>query len=72
VPRPPSILRIEWPLIAVAVTTLLFVLFGNAWLADLSRTMTFVALSLWLFAAMMTSSPRSWANRSARSSSRWQ
>lgn len=53
--KPSSVLRKEWPLGAVAVTTLLFLIFGGAWLADLSRTTTFVVMSLWLFAAMMIS-----------------
>jgi len=54
-PKPSSVLRIEWPLAAVAITTVLFLVFGKAWLADLSRSATFVGLSAWLFVAMMMS-----------------
>jgi Ca2+:H+ antiporter len=48
------IVRREWPLLVSGATTLLFVLFGKSWLADLSGTLWFVLMLGWLFATIMT------------------
>ncbi|HZF15789.1 MAG TPA: hypothetical protein VE046_07600 [Steroidobacteraceae bacterium] len=42
----------EWPLAASLVTTLLYLLFGKGWLADLSSPLWFSLVTLWLFAVM--------------------
>jgi Ca2+:H+ antiporter len=48
-------LKSEWPLAATVVTTGLFLVFGEAWLADLASPVRFGFLSLWLLAAMFLS-----------------
>ena len=45
--------RKEGPFIAGVVTTVLFILYGKVWLADLSDPLTTGLLFLWLFAAML-------------------
>ncbi len=51
----PSVLKREWPLAATVVTTALFLVFGEAWLADLSSPVRFGFFSLWLLVAMFLS-----------------
>jgi Ca2+:H+ antiporter len=48
-------LRREWPLLANLVTTALFLVFGAAWLADLSNPVWFDFILVWLFAVIMVS-----------------
>lgn len=45
----------EWSLWASVVTTVLFLLFGSAWLADLSNVAWFAFLLLWLFSVILLS-----------------
>jgi Ca2+:H+ antiporter len=45
----------EWPLVASAATTGLFLVFGDAWLADLSAPTWFAFVFGWLFAAILVS-----------------
>ena len=51
--RPPSVFRSELPLWAGAITTALFLVFGDSWLADLSSIPWFSFLFLWLFAVLL-------------------
>jgi Ca2+:H+ antiporter len=46
----------EWPLLIVALTTALFLAFGGAWLADLSRAAWLAFIFGWLFAVILLSS----------------
>src|SRR3984885_8215748 len=46
-------LRREWPLAVAIVTTALFLLFGKAWLADLSNAWWFLLMLVWLFAVIL-------------------
>lgn len=46
-------LRSELPFLAGAITTAAFVLFGDAWLAELSLSIGSGLLFVWIFAAMM-------------------
>jgi Ca2+:H+ antiporter len=48
-------LRTEWVLVANFATTGLFLAFGDAWLADLSRAGWFAFVSLWLFGVILLS-----------------
>lgn len=48
-----AILRSELPFIVGAVTTVLFLVFGDVWLADLSDTLEVGALFAWIFAVML-------------------
>jgi Ca2+:H+ antiporter len=48
-------LRREWPLVVNLATTGLFLLFGAAWLADLSNPVWFAFLLLWLIAVILLS-----------------
>lgn len=48
-----SSLRREWLLAVAFVTTALFLLFGKAWLADLSNPFWFALMLVWLFAVIM-------------------
>src|SRR5271170_386239 len=48
-------LRKEWVLGVAFVTTALFLLFGKAWLADLSNPLWFAFMLVWLFAVIMGS-----------------
>ena len=45
----------EWPLAASVVTTLLFLLLGQQWLADLSNPFWFALMPLWPLAAILVS-----------------
>jgi Ca2+:H+ antiporter len=47
--------RREWPLLVSVATTVLFLVFGKGWLADLSGTAWFGCMLGWLFAAVMVS-----------------
>ena len=49
------VLTQEWPLVVSAATTLLFLIFGDGWLADLSRPSWFAFVFGWLFAAILIS-----------------
>ncbi len=48
-------MRSEWKLGIPALTALLFLIFGKAWLADLSAPGWFAFVSAWLFVAIMLS-----------------
>ena len=48
-------LRREWALAPPVVTTLLFLIFGKGWLADLSNGLWFGLVSLWLVGAILVS-----------------
>src|ERR1700678_476085 len=50
-----SNLRREWVLAVAFATTALFLLFGKAWLADLSNPLWFALMLVWLFAVIMGS-----------------
>lgn len=50
-----SLLREEWSLLASISTTLLFLLFGGSWLADLSAPVWFAFILLWLFGVILLS-----------------
>src|ERR1700745_2817375 len=50
-----SSLRKEWMLGVAFATTALFLLFGKAWLADLSNPLWFTLMLVWLFAVIMGS-----------------
>ena len=47
--------RREWGLALPAVTTVLFLIFGNRWLADLSSTAWFAFVLLWLVGTILVS-----------------
>jgi Ca2+:H+ antiporter len=49
---PPSVLRTEGALWTGSITTVLFLVFGDGWTADLSSLLWYNALFLWLFAVM--------------------
>lgn len=49
-------LKREWPLAVSAATTLLFLAFGSAWLADLSSPPWFAFMSVWLFVVILIAS----------------
>lgn len=48
-----ALLRKEGPFFVGAVTTVLFLLYGKAWLADLSNPVLAAAMFAWIFAAML-------------------
>ncbi|MDM7921040.1 MAG: hypothetical protein QUS14_01975 [Pyrinomonadaceae bacterium] len=50
---PLSLLREEWPLFFGIISMVLFVVFGDGWLADLSSGMWFGFVFVWLFLAML-------------------
>ncbi|MCI0419752.1 MAG: calcium:proton antiporter [Acidobacteria bacterium] len=50
-----SVLRTEWPLPVSIATTLLFLVFGKEWLADLSNSVWFTFILGWLFGAILVS-----------------
>jgi Ca2+:H+ antiporter len=50
-----ALLREEWALLASIVTTVLFLLFGGGWLADLSNPVWFAFILVWLFAVILLS-----------------
>ena len=45
----------EWPLLVTVLTTALFLTFGGAWLADLSRAVWLAFIFTWLFAVILLS-----------------
>src|SRR5688572_21357101 len=47
--------RREWPLLVSVLTSALFLAFGGAWLADLSRTAWLAFIFTWLFAVILLS-----------------
>jgi Ca2+:H+ antiporter len=49
------LLQDEWRLGISLATTVLFLLFGSGWLADLSNPLWFALMFLWLFAAILLS-----------------
>jgi len=54
VKQKPALVK-EWPLLATIVTTVLFVVFGKRWLADLSDPVWFGLMLAWLFGVILTS-----------------
>jgi Ca2+:H+ antiporter len=50
-----GLIRHEWPLVANAVTALLFHLFGDRWLADLSSVSWYFTMFIWLFSVIFFS-----------------
>lgn len=48
-----SLSRTEWPLPVSIATTVLFLVFGKGWLADLSRAVWFTLMLGWLFGAIL-------------------
>jgi Ca2+:H+ antiporter len=50
-----NLLRSEWPLLVSGATTVLFLLFGKVWLADLSHLAWFALTLGWLFGAILVS-----------------
>jgi Ca2+:H+ antiporter len=48
-------LQTEWPLLVSVTTTVLFLAFGKAWLADLSGSVWFSLMLGWLFGAILVS-----------------
>lgn len=50
-----SLLREEWSLLASVLTTVLFLLFGGGWLADLSNPIWFAFILVWLFTVILLS-----------------
>jgi Ca2+:H+ antiporter len=48
-------LKIEWPLVIGVVSTVLFLVFGGGWLAQLHNPLWAVPLFLWLFVAILIS-----------------
>lgn len=50
-----TLLRQEWSLLASVVTTILFLLFGGSWLADLSNPVWFAFILVWLFTVILLS-----------------
>ncbi|HQU92447.1 MAG TPA: hypothetical protein PLK77_09135 [Pyrinomonadaceae bacterium] len=51
---PLSVLREEWALFFGLITMVLFLFFGDVWLADLSSLPWFALVFIWLFAAMLS------------------
>jgi Ca2+:H+ antiporter len=49
------LIRREWILLVSTTTTLLFLIFGSAWLADLSNAAWFIVILAWLFGAILLS-----------------
>ena len=52
-PAVPGVFRSEMPLWAGAATALLFLIYGDAWLADLSRGGWYLFVFSWLFVVML-------------------
>lgn len=52
---PLNALRREWPLLLSVVTAILFVLFGERWLGDLSNPVWFAFMLGWLFGVVLVS-----------------
>lgn len=50
-----SIWRSEWPLLVSIATTVLFLVFGKGWLADLPNSAWFALMLVWLFGAILVS-----------------
>jgi Ca2+:H+ antiporter len=48
-----SVVRSELPFVIGAVTTVLFLVYGDVWLADLSGTLKVSGLFVWIFAVML-------------------
>lgn len=48
-----SILRTDYPLVPIALTAILFLAFGERWLADLSHPLWLATMFVWLFAAIL-------------------
>ena len=48
-----SVIRAEAAFVVGAITTVLFLVYGDAWLADLSSVLNTGALFLWIFAVML-------------------
>ena len=53
--KPRIILRSEWPLAITLATMLLFLMFGQTWLTDLSARPWFAFMLMWLFTLMLVS-----------------
>jgi Ca2+:H+ antiporter len=51
----PGLLRREWALVLPAVTTILFLIFGKRWLADLSSGLWFGFVLVWLVGMILVS-----------------
>jgi Ca2+:H+ antiporter len=51
----PNPLKIEWPLVIGVVSTVLFLVFGGSWLAELQNPLWAIPLFLWLFVAILVS-----------------
>jgi len=49
------LLQTEWPFLVSVATTVLFLVFGSAWLSDLSNPVWFALMFGWLFAAILIS-----------------
>jgi Ca2+:H+ antiporter len=49
------LIRHEWILLVSTATTVLFLLFGNVWLSDLSNGGWFILILVWLFGAILLS-----------------
>ena len=49
------LLRSEWPLLVSVATTVLFMVFGRSWLADLSGFLWFAFMLVWLFCTILLS-----------------
>jgi Ca2+:H+ antiporter len=47
------LVRGEWPLLIVVATTLLFLLFGKGWLAELGNPLWLFLMFVWLFGAVL-------------------
>jgi Ca2+:H+ antiporter len=52
---PARLLRREWPLALPVVTTVLFLIYGSRWLADLSDVRWFTFLLVWLVGSILVS-----------------
>ena len=50
-----NLIKEEYPLLLSLITTLLFVAFGSAWLADLSSTTFLLGIFTWLFVVILLS-----------------
>ena len=49
------LVRTEWPLLVSIATTVLFLVFGKMWLADLANSLWFALMLGWLFGAILVS-----------------
>src|SRR5262249_46976264 len=50
-----TLLRTEWPLVLSVATTILFMIFGQGWLADLSDPFWFTLMFAWPFMTILLS-----------------